>query len=132
MAKIEAKIIDWNKAPFSIDNKISKEVRDALCKRFEVAIANLRDTNELNDLLLKNGWVISAKDNVSFVLNPIKDEDLPNNATLNGERLRADQLGAELRKTRDNSWECEKYSDLAKINNLTLDTNTGKIVVKIV
>ena len=131
MAKIDAKIIEWNKAPYSPDNKIPKEIRDALCVRFEVAISNLRDTDVLNELLLKDGWVIRAKNDISFVLNPIKDENLPDNTVLNGEECDAGKLGAQLRKFRDEAWDCEKYSDLAKLAGFTLDSNTGKITYKV-
>lgn len=130
--KIDAKIIEWNKTPFNMDDKISKEVRNALCKRFEVAIANLRDDNILDNLLLKNGWVILAKDNISFVLNPIKDENLPDNPSFRNETLGSSKLGAKLRIVRDDAWECEKYSDLAKIAGLTLDQTTGKITYKLI
>ena len=130
--KINAEIIDWNKAPFSMDNKIPKNIRDAICKRFEVAIANLRDTDEYRKLDLSDGWVITAKNNVSFVINPIKNEDLPKNADLKDETLDAGKNGAKLREIRDTAWDCEKYSDMAKIAGLTLDQGTGKITYKLI
>jgi hypothetical protein len=130
--KIDAQIIDWNKAPFNMDNKIPKNVRDAICKRFEVAISNLRDTDRYKDLNLSDGWVIPAKDNVSFVINPIKNEDLPNNADLKDETLDVGKNGAKLREIRDTAWDCEKYSDMAKIAGLSLDQGTGKITYKLI
>ena len=114
------------------NDKIPKNIRDAICKRFEVAIANLRDTDRYKDLNLSDGWVIPAKDNVSFVINPIKDEDLPNNADLKGETLDAGKNGAKLREIRDTAWDCEKYSDMAKIAGLSLDQGTGKITYKLI
>jgi hypothetical protein len=132
--KIETKSnIDWNKAPFNMDNKVSKEVRQGIYNRLvEVLLVNLRDETEYNKLLLKDGWVITAKDNVVFVINPIKDEDLPNNANLKEETFNSNALRAKFRKLSDKIWDCEKYSDLAKIAGLTLDQNTGKITLKVV
>ena len=129
--KINAEIIDWNKAPFNMDNKIPKNIRDAICKRFEVAIANLRDTDRYRDLNLPDGWVITAKDKVLFVINPIKNEDLPDNADLKDETLESEKLGAKVRKIRDTAWDCEKYSDLQKVQGVSLDANTGKITYKV-
>lgn len=130
--KINAEIINWNKAPFNADNKISREIRDAIHERFDVAISNLSYEDEYRKLNLVDGWVITAKDNVSFVINPIKNEDLPNNADLKDETLDAGKLGAKLRKARDEVFDCEKYSDLAKVQGLTLDQNTGKITYKVI
>jgi len=132
MAKIDTDIINWNKAPYSPDNRISKEVRNALCKRFEVAIANLRDNNRYNELLLTDGWVITAKDNIVFVLNPIKDENITDNVDLKGATLDAGKLGAQLRKARDSAFDLEKYSELSAVKDLTMDANTGKITYKVV
>jgi len=132
MATIDADIIDWNKAPYSPNNKIPKQVRDALCKRFEVAIDNVEDTDRYSDLLLTDGWVISAKNNVVFVLNPVKSEDLPNNADLKRETHESGKLGAQLRRARDAAWDCEKYSELAAVAGITLDAGNGKITYKVV
>jgi hypothetical protein len=132
--KIETKpIVDWNKAPYSPDNKISKEVRNALCKRFEVAIYNVRDTDRFSDLKLEDGWVIKSKTDVVFILNSDKNEDLPNNADLKGEVFEAGKIGAQLRKARDTAFDLEKYSELtAKVQGLVMDPNTGKITYKVI
>ena len=131
--KIETKPkVDWNKAPYNPDNKISKEVTNALYKRFEVAINNVRDTNVFADLKLEDGWVIKSKTDVVFILNSDKNEDLQKNADLKDEEFDAGKIGAQLRKIRDAAYDCEKYSDLAKVQGLTLDQNTGKMTVKVI
>jgi len=132
--KIETKPkVDWNKAPYSPDNKISKDVTNALCKRFEVAIKNVRDTNVFADLKLEDGWVIKSKTDVVFILNSDKNEDLPENADLKGEEFEAGKIGAQLRKARDTAFDLEKYSELAtEVQGLTLDPNTGKISYKVI
>lgn len=131
--KIETKPnVNWNAAPFNADNKISKEVRLNLCRRFEAAIDTIRDVSEYRKLLLEDGWVVSAKDNVVFILNSNKDEDLPNNADLKNAGFDSGKLGAKLRKLCDAAWDSEKYSDLAKVEGLTLDQATGKITVKVI
>ncbi len=131
--KIETKPnVNWNVAPFNMDNKIPKEVRLNLCRRFETAINALRDTDEYHKLLLDDGWVISSADNVVFILNSNKNEDLPNNADLKDKTLDTGKLGAKLRKLSDKAWDSEKYSDLAKVEGLTLDQVTGKITIKVI
>jgi hypothetical protein len=131
--KIETKPkVDWNKAPYNPDNKISKEVTNALYKRFEVAINNVRDTNVFADLKLEDGWVIKSKTDVVFILNSDKNEDLQKNADLKDEEFDAGKIGAQLRKIRDAAYDCEKYNDLAKVQGLTLDQNTGKMTVKVI
>lgn len=131
--KIETKLkIEWNKAPYSPDNKISKEVRNALFKRFEVAVCNIRDTNLFADLKLEDGWVIKSKTDVVFILNSDKNEELSKNADLKAAEFDAGKIGAELRKVRDASYDLEKYSEFATINGLTLDPITGKITIKVI
>lgn len=131
--KLETKPkVDWNKAPYSPDNRISKEVRNALFKRFEVAVCNVRDTNVFVDLKLEDGWVIKSKTDVVFILNSDKNEDLAKNADLKGDKFDAGKIGAELRKARDAGYDLEKYSELATINGLTLDPITGKITYKVI
>ena len=132
--KIETKPkVEWNKAPYSPDNRISKEVRNALFKRFEVAVCNVRDTNVFADLKLEDGWIIKSKSDVVFVLNSDKNEDLPENADLKGEEFEAGKIGAQLRKARDTAFDLEKYSELAtEVQGLTLDPNTGKISYKVI
>lgn len=123
--------IDWNTAPFSMDNKISKEIRNALTRRFEVAIFNLRDNNRYNELKLEDGWVIKAKDDVTFILVPDQNEDLPNNADLKDSKIDAGALGAKIRKVRDKAFDAETYKELSSVNGLTIDPTTGKITYKV-
>jgi hypothetical protein len=132
MAKIEANIIEWNKAPLTSSSKVTKEHRLAFCDRFDVAVFNLRDENEYNKLLLKDGWVIKSETDVSFVVNPIKDEDLSDNANLAERKLDSGKLGAKLRKIRDNFWDCKTYGDFSKVEGLTVDTTIGKITCKVI
>ena len=131
--KLETKPkIEWNKAPYSPDNKISKEVRNALFKRFEVAVCNVRDTNVFADLKLEDGWVIKSKSDVVFILNSDKNEDLPENTDLKAEEFDAGKIGAGLRKARDGIYDLEKYSELsAAVQGMTFDTTTGKITYKV-
>lgn len=131
--KIETKPnVDWNTSPFDMNNKISKEVRWNLSERFEVAINNLRDSDEFRKLLLKDGWSISAKNNVVFILNSNKNEDLPDNMEFGNQTLNSGALGAKLRKLRDAAWDSEKYSDLAKVEGISLDQASGKITIKVI
>jgi hypothetical protein len=131
--KLETKPnVNWNAAPFSMDNKISKEVRNVLCKRFEVAIHNVRDTNVFDDLRLEDGWIVKSKTDVVFILNSNKNEDLPKNTELRGEEFNSGPIGAKLRKAQDAAFDCEKYSDLSKIEGLSLDSSTGKIAYKVI
>ena len=104
----------------------------AIYRRFESALDDLKYSSEFNDLPLKNGWVVTAKDNVVFVINPIKDEDLPNNVDLKFQNIGDTIFGGKLKKISDKVWDCEKYSDLAKLAGFTLDQNTGKIAYKVV
>ena len=131
--KLETKPkIEWNKAPYSPDNKISKEVRNALFKRFEVAVCNVRDTNVFADLKLEDGWVIKSKSDVVFILNSDKNEDLTENTDLKAEEFDAGKIGAGLHKARDGIYDLEKYSELsAAVQGLTFDPTTGKITYKV-
>ena len=71
--KLETKLkIEWNKAPYSPDNRISKEVRNALFKRFEVTICNIRDTNLIADLKLEDGWVITFPQGTTKSFKPVR------------------------------------------------------------
>lgn len=125
--------INWNTAPFSMDNKISKEVRNALTRRFEVAIFNLRDNDRYNELKLEDGWVIKSKDDVTFILVPDQNEDLPNNADLKDSKIDAGALGAKIRKARDKAFDIETYKELSTaVNGLTIDPATGKITYKVI
>lgn len=130
--KIETKPnVNWNASPFNTGNAISKEVRLNLARRFEAAIVGLEYTNQYNKLLLKDGWVVSATDNVVFILNSDKNEELADNANLGGKTLDAAALGAKLRKLRDAAWDSEKYSDLSKVEGISLNPTTGKISIKV-
>lgn len=130
--KIETKPnIDWNAAPFSMENKISKQVRDTLCKRFDYAIANIRNASSYENLKLENGWVVKSSTDVSFILNSNKEEDLEKNTEVKGVFDSGD-LGAKLRKLRDKAFDLEKFSELTeKVQGLTLDQATGKISIKL-
>ena len=130
--KIETKPnVNWNASPFNMNNSISKEVRLNLARRFEVAINSLKYTNEYNKLLLKDGWVVTAKDNVVFILNSDKNEELADNADLGNKSFDAGALDAKLRKLRDAAWDSEKYSDLSKVEGISLNPTTGKISIKV-
>jgi hypothetical protein len=124
--------IEWNKAPYSPDNKISKEVRNALFKRFEVAVCNVRDTNVFDDLKLEDGWIIKSKSDVVFVLNADKNEDITENANLKSEEFDAGKIGARVRKARDAGYDLEKYSELLNVEGLSFDPTTGKITYKVI
>lgn len=131
--KLETKPnVNWNADPFNMDNKITKEVRNSLCKRFEVAINGIRETNRFDDLKLEDGWVVKSKTDVVFILNSNKNEDLPKNAEMRGEEFNSGPIGAKLRKAQDAGFDCEKYSDLSKIEGLSLDASTGKITYKVI
>lgn len=131
--KLETKPnVNWNAAPFNADNKITKEVRNSLCKRFEVAINSTRETNRFDDLKLEDGWVVKSKTDVVFILNSNKNEDLPKNAEMRGEEFDSGPTGAKLRNAQDAAFDCEKYSDLSKIEGLSLDASTGKITYKLI
>jgi hypothetical protein len=131
--KIETKPkVEWNKAPYNPDNRISKEVRNALFKRFEVAVSNVRDTNVFDDLKLEDGWIIKSKSDVVFVLNADKNEDITENANLKGEEFDAGKIGARLRKARDAGYDLEKYSELLNVEGLSFDPTTGKITYKVI
>jgi hypothetical protein len=125
-------IIEWNKAPFNMDDKISREIRLDISRRFEVAIHNLRDNNEYNKLLLKDGWVIRSKDDVVFVLNPIKNEDIADNVDLKDKKFDKLPIGNKLHRVADDVWDCKTYSDLTKIQGLIIDQTTGKISYKVI
>jgi hypothetical protein len=130
--KIETKPnVNWNASPFSMENSISKEVRLNLTRRFEAAIDSLKYTNQYNKLALKDGWVVTASDNVVFILNSDKNEELSNNADLGNKSFDANASGAKLRKLRDAAWDSEKYSDLSKVEGISLNQTSGKISIKV-
>jgi hypothetical protein len=130
--KIETKPnVNWNASPFNMSNSISKEVRLNLARRFEVAINSLKYTNEYNKLLLKDGWVVTAKDNVVFILNSDKNEELADNADLGSKSFDAGALDAKLRKLRNAAWDSETYSDLSNVEGISLNPTTGKISIKV-
>jgi len=124
--------INWNTTPFKMDDKISRHIRVNLSDRLYAAIANLRDHKKYNNLKLEDGWCISSKDNVVFIINSDKNEDLPNNADLQNQTLDSGRLGAKLREIEKNVWDSRTYEQLSKVKNLTIDPTTGKITCKVI
>lgn len=122
--------INWNAAPFDMNNKISKEVRSSLTKRFDAAIMGIRGVSKYNDLKLENGWIVKSKTDVSFILNSGVNENYPDNADLGVETFNSAKTGAKLRRLDDAVWDSETYAELNKVEGIFTDPTTGKITIK--
>lgn len=124
--------VNWNSTPFNVENKISKEVRSGLSKRFDAAIIAFRGILRYNDLKLEDGWIVKSKTDVVFVLQSDNNEDLPANVDLGREELNTSRPNAKLRKLADDVWDSETYAELNKVEGIFTDPTTGKITIKVV
>lgn len=135
MKIINIHYIPWNIKPFDLNNKISKEVRMAISRRFDIARKDLLNTNNVCTLTEENGWVLTddAKKlkGIEFIINP----DIRGLFFVNPPLYRdinSFQLASKMRRVGDQVWDCETYAEIQEVEGIFMDPETGKISYKLI
>lgn len=132
--------IYWDREhPFDLNTKISKDIRAQISYRFDSALADLRDFNQLGNFVAENGWIYKVQNknltSLEFVITPSRMDNLPVNSEINPiVNIAVDSKA--LRKKVNNAaikiWDCETYTQLSNIVGVSLNSTNGKISYKVI